>query len=134
MLYALIALGGILSFISARSSFFPLKMAAGFAWFGTFVYWLNADLLTDGTPEDTVVMLVLLIAGLLFLFWGIGSRKPASDIEETYSPTGKLVNRIIKSTRTSEPKQSSSTMSESTLEYRDKVRKALNRGKTSRKR
>jgi len=127
MLYALLAIAGIISWISARASYFPLKMAAGFAWFGVFAYWISANLVTDGTPTDVIVMLTLMFIGLIFLFWGISTRVPSKTVEEHYTSAGKLINRIIKSDRQEEPRKSSQ-FDESALEHRERVRKALNRG------
>jgi len=131
MLYAIGALCLALSFISARNSFYPLKLLTSFAWFGLLTYWITADLLTDGDPADVIVMITIMMAAVLFLLWGVAGRQPASDIEESYSPTGRLLNRTVKTTRSSIPKQSSSK--ETVSEYRNKVRKALNTGKKRRR-
>ena len=132
MLYALLAIAGIISFIGARNSYFPLKMAAGFSWFGIFLYWVNADLLVDGSGADVAVMLTLAFVGLIFLFWGVSTMSRKQQVEEHYSSAGKLIDRMVKSTRSA--KESDSTPgTESNLEYRDRVRKALNRGERKRR-
>jgi len=134
MLYALLGLAGILSFASVMSSYYPLKWAAGFAWLATFFYWLNADLVVDGTPTDVAVMLLFVMLSVLFLLWGMAGRKGRdnSTVEERYSSTGKLVDKVIKSVSNKhthiEPHR------ETTLEYRDKVRNALHNNNKRRRR
>lgn len=131
MFYPLLAIAGILSFVSARSPYFPLKMAAGFSWFGVFLYWVGADLVVDGSGVDVAVMLTLAFVGLIFLFWAISTRSQQRQVEEHYSSAGKLIDRIVKSTRSAkEPDNTSRT--ESSLEYRDRVRKALHRNERRR--
>ena len=131
MFYPLLAIAGILSFVSARSPYFPLKMAAGFSWFGVFLYWVGADLVVDGSGVDVAVMLTLAFVGLIFLFWSISTRSQQRQVEEHYSSAGKLIDRIVKSTRSAkEPDNTSRT--ESSLEYRDRVRKALHRNERRR--
>lgn len=123
MLYALIAICGILSFLAVRSSYYPLKWAAGFGWWALLFYWIGADIVADGSPTDITVMLLLVMLGILFLLWGMAGRGGSVEVEDSYSSTGSLVNRIIKSTKTNNIRQA--TNRESTLEYRDRVRKAL---------
>ena len=129
MLYALLTLCGILSFISIRSTFFPLKWAAGFAWIGAFVYWIQADLVPDGSPTDMVIMLTLFFLGIIFLFLGFLTRGRAIEVEEHSGggATG-IGSRITKYT-TYEHSPSEQSGRESAEEYRVRVRHALGAGK-----
>jgi len=133
MLYALIALCGILSFLSVRSSFYPLKWLAGFSWWGLLFYWLTnpVDAIARGDPTDIAIIGILIMAGMLFMLWGMVGRKGTVDIQDEVSSSGNIISRIKKYTaHKEEPKQGA----ESNLEYRNKVRKALHRGETRRKR
>lgn len=135
MLYALIALCGILSFLSIRNSFFPLKLIAGFSWWAFLFYWLTnpVDAIARGDPTDVAIMGILIMLGTLFLLWGLASRKPTSDVEETYSGTGRLINRIVKSTTKASQPQDTSLIFGNNAEYRNTVRKAARGGKTRRR-
>lgn len=133
MLYAIGTLCLALSVISARSPFHPLKWLTSFAWWGLLAYWINADLLTDGDPADVIVMLVIIMAAMLFLLWGMAGRRGTIDVEDEYSSTGSIIRRISKYTATKKEPSTSSQMSESTLDHRNRVRKALNRGKANRR-
>lgn len=124
MLYALIALCGILSFISARNPYFPLKLAAGFSWWAFLFYWLSAEIVPRGTPTDIAIMGVLIMLGLMFMLWGVAGRKGSMDVEDEVSSTGGVTRRISRYTAPRETKQSSSLTNSSNLEYRQTVRKA----------
>lgn len=81
MFYGIIALCGILSFLSIRSNFYPLKWVTGFSWLGLMVYWLTTPPVVKGTPTDVIFMLVFLMLGLLFLLWGFVTRGETVEIE-----------------------------------------------------
>ncbi len=134
MIYAIIALAGLMSFISVRSSFYPLKWAASFFWWALLLYWIEADILVDGGPADVAVMLGIVFVAMLFLLWGMAGRKGKSvaTVEERYSSTGKLVDKIVRTTRESHHNQHSSDR-ESASEYRERVKNALGRGKKRRR-
>tara|TARA_Y100000310_G_scaffold164294_1_gene164124 strand:+ start:6078 stop:6482 length:405 start_codon:yes stop_codon:yes gene_type:complete len=134
MLYAIGILCLGLSLISARNSYYPLKWLTSFAWWGLLVYWLDADLAVDGSPTDVIIMLVIIMAALLFMLWGLAGRKGNLDVEERYSSSGKLLERTVKSITKKEPRRNSSMMNESSLEHRERLRKSLGRGKSSKKR
>ncbi len=127
MLYALLALCGILSFIATRSSFFPLKLGTAFAWFALLVYWIGANLVPDGSPTDVAVMLVLTFFGLAFLLLGLTTIKKTVDVEEERMG-GSVIRRIFKySSNNNEPSPTAGR--ESANEYRTRVRQALAEGK-----
>jgi len=129
MFYGIIALCGILSFLGVRSNYYPLKWTAGFGWLALLLYWINADLLVDGSPADITITLLLIMLFLLFLLWGMAGRKGTFDVEDEISSTGSLVRRIVRSTKQGNNNELAGKKGEGTLEYRNTVRKALNRGK-----
>jgi len=136
MLYAMIAICGVVSFLAVNSRYYPLKWVASFFWFGFLAYWManSGTYLTKGEPTDTIVMLTLIMIAMLFLLWGFTSRRGQVNVEDEVSNTGSITRRIQKYTtvKKGEPKQAS-TLTESNLEYRDKVRKAARGGKTSKR-
>jgi len=134
MLYALLALAGLLSLISARSSFYPLKLATSFAWFGALVYWIGADLVADTSPTDTVVMLTLLMLGLLFLFWGLAGRTGTRDVEVTRGSRGEITKLVEKLTTKKPQEKNTSLMYSNNLENRKTVRRAAKSGQNKRRR
>ncbi len=134
MFYGLIALSLGFSYISAKSNFYPLKWVAGFLWLGVLVYWIDADLLVDGTPPDVILMLVFVMLGLLFLLWGMAGRlgKGNVSVETEVDSTGKTIRRIM---RQGNPSRNThqSTMNERALEHKLAIRKALGSGKRRRR-
>ena len=137
MLYALIALCGILSFMAVKSTYYPLKWAAGFSWWAFLFYWLTNPVpaIARGDPTDIAIMGILIFLGVLFLLWGMAGRKGKSTatVEERYSSAGKLVDRIVKSTEHNHSNQSSSSDRESASEYKQKVRAALSKKGTGKR-
>lgn len=127
MLYALIALTGILSFLGARSSFFPLKMAAGFGWWAFFVYWIGADIIEPSTPTHPIIMLTLLFLGIAFMLWAFQTRRGVVNVEVETSSAGAI--KRIKKFMTANNEASKSSGGESASEYKLRVRHALNSGK-----
>ena len=130
MIYAIIALAGLMSFISARNTFYPLKWAASFFWWALLLYWIDADILVDGSPSDVAVMLGIVFVAMLFLLWGMAGRKGrgVSTIEERYDSVGKLVDKVVRSTTQSHPKQHNGGR-ETPAEYQTRVRSKLPRRK-----
>ena len=130
MFYALISLCGIMSFISIRSTFFLFKMGTSFAWWALLMYWIGADLLVDGTPEDIAVMLVIAFFALVFMYLGITNTGKHVDVEEERAGNN-VIKRIFKySTSGNEIRQPAGRESEA--EYRARVKHALALGKKKR--
>ncbi len=125
MIYALLALCGILSLISAMSYYYPIKIAAGFSWWAFFVYWLSADIVVDGSPTDIIIMLVLMFLGVLFLLWGLSSRRGRVDVEEERIIGGKT--QRVKYNKANNPKRSSGR--ETAEEYQQRAHRAVSKRK-----
>lgn len=122
MFHALIALCGILTFMSIFSKFYPLKWVAGFSWWGILVYWISADLVVDGTPTDVIWMLVFIMLGLVFMLWGFTGYKGRStiDVDVEYTSGGKVIKKTVRSSSNPSPRNNR----ESAEEYRVRVNKA----------
>lgn len=68
-LLAFILFAGVMSFLGIRSTYWILKILAGFSWFAVMVYWLNSppSSVTKGSSIDTVVIGLLVVIGVAFL-------------------------------------------------------------------
>jgi hypothetical protein len=120
-LLAFVIFCGGISLLATWRSYYPLKLGAGLTWLGFFAYWLSADVLTDGSPEDVIVMFVIAFLSLLFLIWGATSRSGSVEVQEEQS-SGGILKRINYSI--AKRKQPPAKKTESIEEYRAKIRKA----------
>jgi len=73
MLFGLFAFCGIVSFLSLRSRFFLLKLLAGAAWIGMFIYWMYNPPLEAGSPPHIAVMIVLVGLAVAIPLMGLGN-------------------------------------------------------------
>ncbi len=127
MIYAIIALAGLMSFISVRSGFYPLKWAASFFWWALLLYWIDADILVDGDPADVAIMLGIVFVAMLFLLWGMAGRKGSVEVQDEVSSTGTIVRRILKYDKTRG--KDSPPRRETAAEYQIRIRSKLGRRK-----
>lgn len=131
MIYAIMALAGGMSLISARNSFYPLKWATSFFWWALLIYWIGADILADGDPADVAIMLGIVFVAMLFLLWGMAGRKGKIEVQDELSSTGTIVRRILKYDKSKgkpvEPGR------ETAAEYQIKIRSKL-RGQSNKRR
>ena len=102
MIYAFIALCGLLSFLAAyRSYFFPLKIAAGFSWLGFLIYWLTDPPIDKATPADTAMIMILIFMMVMFFLWAFLSRKTTVDVSVTRKRGGVSYTSNYKEPKTS---------------------------------
>lgn len=133
MLQEILLFCAIMSFVAVKSSFFPLKFAVGFAWFGVFVYWLTNPVagIAAGSPTDVVIMLVFLLLGFIFVGMGFITRKGSMEVEEE-SSVGGLVKRI--KYVAFKNNSSLTRIGETEEEYRKRVHHALTKSRPKRRR
>ncbi len=69
----LLAICAILSFIGAKTTYYILKILAGFSWFGIFAWLTYNPFTTQGSPADVITLLVVSITGIAFMFFAFWS-------------------------------------------------------------
>ncbi len=69
-MFSLMVVG--LSFIAARSAYYPMKFIAGLMWVGIAVFWMgNAPVsITKGSSVDVIITTVFWIIAIAFGFMG----------------------------------------------------------------
>lgn len=66
---ALIAIAGILSFISIRTTYYIIKVLSAVAWLGLFAWWIANPFTTAGSPAHVIVLMLLLFISIAFMFF-----------------------------------------------------------------
>lgn len=133
MLYVLLAICGIMSFLAIISRYFPLKLAASFFWLALLVFWFanGGDYVTRGDPTDTILTVAFIFPPIIFVLWGLSSRVGKVEVQDEVTSTGSLIRRIVKynkSKGTATP-QGRETAAEYKIRIRSKLHGRSNRGR-----
>lgn len=78
-----LALAAIITFFGLRTSYWVMKVIAGFTWFGVLAYWKNATPtnITPGSPTDTMIILLFVIIGIAMLVMPLWTTKNENGSE-----------------------------------------------------
>ncbi len=79
-MFAMIAIG--MSFVSARSSYYPLKIVTGLCWLVVAFFWLanTPTGIAKDSPANTAIIITLFFISIAFMFFAFWTTKSGQEV------------------------------------------------------